>query len=301
MKEKMMIKDLKDKGISTRSFKAAFVNDAHIAADRWVADREEISRDEFDAGDAGAVVTINYKSYCCWEEDVLQLFMNGKVKTGSLLDIYRNTEIIKNKCDKNWFTLEQARTFKKSNKDYGFHGHCYIECVYENLFKNYKESQGHLLEIGIETGASLLLWYLYFSEMKIHGMDIDDKKYGSPKEISIEQFDTTDLSPSLKEYVENNLKKFDIIIDDGDHRWRSQLQTAVNLFPTLKDDGIYVIEDINDPADLELALVNELNPHIKIHDNRDIKVTDFGNNEDFGNNDEVIFVIKKGNINEKNS
>ena len=61
-KGKMMAKDLKDKGISTRSFNASFVEDAHIAADLWLGDREEISRDEFDAGDAGAVVTINYKS-----------------------------------------------------------------------------------------------------------------------------------------------------------------------------------------------------------------------------------------------
>ena len=283
-KGKMMAKDLKDKGISTRSFNAPFVEDAHIAADRWLGDREEISRKEFAAGDAGVVVTINYKSYCCWGEDVLQLFRSGKVKTGSLLGIYRNTEIIKNKCDKNWISLDRV----SDDNQYGVGGHCYIECVYENLFKKYREKQGHLLEVGIETGTSLLLWYLYFSNMKIHGMDIDDKTYGSPKEITIEQFDTTDLSPSLKEYVENNLKKFDIIIDDGDHRWRSQFQTAVNLFPTLKDDGVYIIEDIEQPSELEEALVNGLNPHIKIHDNRDI-----------GNSNEVIFEIKKGKTNEK--
>ena len=286
-----MTKDLKDKGISTRSFKAAFVNDAHIAADRWVADREEISRAEFDAGDAGAVVTINYKSYCCWEEDVLQLFMNGKVKTGGLLETYRNTEIIKNKCDKNWISLYLVRNLKRPHDHWGTGGHCYIECVYENLFKKYKEKQGHLLEVGIDTGTSLLLWYLYFSKMKIHGIDIEDKRYGSPKEITVEQFDTTDLSPSLKKYVENNLKKFNIIIDDGDHRWRSQLQTAINLFPILKDDGVYIIEDIEHPAELEQALVEELSLHIKIHDNRDV-----------GNlNNEVIFEIRKGKTNEKNS
>ena len=265
-------------------------NDAHIAADRWVADREEISRDEFDAGDAGVVVTINYKSYCCWEEDVLQLFMNGKVKTGGLLETYRNTEIIKNKCDKNWISLDLVRNLKRPHDHWGTGGHCYIECVYENLFKKYKEKQGHLLEVGIDTGTSLLLWYLYFSKMKIHGIDIEDKRYGSPKEITVEQFDTTDLSPSLKKYVENNLKKFNIIIDDGDHRWRSQLQTAINLFPILKDDGVYLIEDIEHPAELEHALVNELNPHIKIHDNRDV-----------GNTNEVIFEIRKGKTNEKNS
>ena len=115
-------------------------------------------------------------------------------------------------------------------------------------------------------------------------MDIEDKRHGSPNEITVEQFDTTDLSPSLKKYVEKNLKKFDIIIDDGDHRWRSQLQTAINIFPTLKDDGVYIIEDIEDIVELEKALADELNLHIKMHDNRDV-----------GNpSNEVIFEIKKG-------
>ena len=183
---------------------------------------------------------------------------------------------------KNHYFLSKAIYFLFFNRAY---------LLPSNLFKKYREKQGHLLEVGIETGTSLLLWYLYFSNMKIHGMDIDDKTYGSPKEITIEQFDTTDLSPSLKEYVENNLKKFDIIIDDGDHRWRSQFQTAVNLFPTLKDDGVYIIEDIEQPSELEEALVKGLNPHIKIHDNRDV-----------GNlNNEVIFEIRKGKTNEKNS
>ena len=145
-----------------------------------------------------------------------------------------------------------------------------------------------MIEIGIETGTSLLLWYLYFSNMKIHGIDIEDKRYGSPKEITIEQFDTTDLSPSLRKYVENNLKKFDIIIDDGDHSWRSQFQTAVNLLPILKDDGVYIIEDIEHPAELEEAFVKGVNPHIKIHDNRDV-----------GNSNEVIFEIKKGKMSEQ--
>ena len=281
-----MAKGLEDIKISARSFTAAFASDAHVAADRWLEDREEVNRNEVGAGDAGTVVTINYKAHSYWDQDVLQLFMNGKVKTGSLLDIYKNTEIIKKSCDKNWITLPEYNQYRLTRHR---GGHRYIECVYEDLFKTYNEKQGHLLEIGIDQGTSLLLWYLYFSKMKIHGMDIEDKRHGSPNEITVEQFDTTDLSPSLKKYVEKNLKKFDIIIDDGDHRWRSQLQTAINIFPTLKDDGVYIIEDIEDIVELEKALADELNLHIKMHDNRDI-----------GNpSNEVIFEIKKGKTYEK--
>ena len=278
----MMAKDIESRKISARSFTAAFAIDAHAEANGWINDKNfsEVNREECGADAAGTKVTVNYKARP-WDQDVLQLFMNKKVKAGNLLDIYNNTEIIRKSCDKNWIPLPEYNQYRLTCHR---GGHRYIECVYEDLFKDYKENKGCLLEIGVDQGTSLLLWYLYFSKMKIHGIDIEDKRYGSPKEITVEQFDTTDLSPSLKKYVENNLKKFDIIIDDGDHRWRSQFQTAVNLFPILKDEGIYIIEDIEHPSELEQALVEELSLHIKIHDNRDV-----------GNlNNEVIFEIRKG-------
>jgi len=45
----------------SQSFTAAFKNDAHAAADHWLAGREEVSREENDAGDAGVEVTITCK------------------------------------------------------------------------------------------------------------------------------------------------------------------------------------------------------------------------------------------------
>ena len=292
----MIAKDTEDRKISARSFTAAFANDAHAEADGWINDKEfpEVSREEGNAGTAGTRVTVNYKTGP-WDQDVLQLFEDaGRYPDfnrgfDELLDIYNNTEIIRKSCDKNWIPLPEYNQYRST-----WHrgGHRYIECVYEDLFKNYKEKQGHLLEIGIETGASLLLWYLYFSKMKIHGIDIDDKRGDDRlKQFTIEQFDTTYLSPSLKKYVENNLKKFDIIIEDGDHSWQSQVQTAINLFPTLKDDGVYLIEDIEYPAEVEHALIAELNPYIRVYDNRDVT----------NQKDEVIFEIKKGKTNEKDS
>ena len=45
----------------TESFTAAFKADAHAAADHFLGDREEVSREESDAGDEGIRVTITYK------------------------------------------------------------------------------------------------------------------------------------------------------------------------------------------------------------------------------------------------
>ena len=45
----------------TKTFTAAFGSDAHAAADHWLGEREEVKREETDAGHAGAAVTVTYK------------------------------------------------------------------------------------------------------------------------------------------------------------------------------------------------------------------------------------------------
>ena len=45
----------------TQSFTAAFATAAHSAADQWVGGREETTREESNAGDAGVKVTVTCK------------------------------------------------------------------------------------------------------------------------------------------------------------------------------------------------------------------------------------------------
>ena len=45
----------------TESFTAAFKADAHAAADHFLGGREEVGREESDAGNEGARVTVTYK------------------------------------------------------------------------------------------------------------------------------------------------------------------------------------------------------------------------------------------------
>ena len=45
----------------TKSFTAAFKADAHVAADHFLGGREEVNREESDAGNEGTRVTVTYK------------------------------------------------------------------------------------------------------------------------------------------------------------------------------------------------------------------------------------------------
>ena len=119
--------------------------------------------------------------------------------------------------------------------------------VYESIFSEYRKEPVSVLEIGIQNGGFLEILSLYFWNAKaIVGCDIDPKcgelKYTDNK-IHIVLGDIKD-----KNNVERILKisdAYDIIIDDGSHTHEDIIKAFINLFPHLKDGGIYIIEDLH--------------------------------------------------------
>ena len=132
--------------------------------------------------------------------------------------------------------------------------HSYIENFYEKEFEPYKESKIDLLEIGIETGGSLKLWKEYFLNSKsVVGVDISDEKidqrYKNIDGIIMHFGDAYDEKFSKK------FKQFDIIIDDGPHTLESQLKSIKFYLPKLKQNGLFIIEDISDISISYLSII----------------------------------------------
>lgn len=119
----------------------------------------------------------------------------------------------------------------------GDYGHSYIP-FYEQLFHG--RIVNALLEIGIESGASLRMWRDYFPDAMIFGIDIDPKTlFQEDRIITVHgnaalPTELTDLAP------------YDIIIDDGSHEPDEQIAAAKNFLRLLHPGGVYVIEDIRD-------------------------------------------------------
>jgi demethylmacrocin O-methyltransferase len=119
---------------------------------------------------------------------------------------------------------------------------------YERYFRSRRHRELTLLEIGvggyhdIERGAeSLRMWKAYFRRARIAGIDLQDKTRFSEPRIDIrqcEQTNTGELMRLCDEYA-----GFDIIIDDGSHRNEDVIRTFQILFPRLRSDGIYAVED----------------------------------------------------------
>lgn len=92
-------------------------------------------------------------------------------------------------------------------------------------------------------GASHRAWNDYFVNSKIYGVDVQPDTQFEENNIKTMLCDSTDKN-SVDEMMKGLNIKFDIIIDDGWHWDSAQLKTLANFFPYLKEDGLYIIEDI---------------------------------------------------------
>jgi hypothetical protein len=148
--------------------------------------------------------------------------------------------------------------------------------TYSDLFEPIKDKITSVLEIGLGTlnpaiissfsgitqhfeyykpGGSLRVWRDFFPEAQVYGIDIAKDCMFSEDRIKTFLFDSSE-----KEYSDYYLDglEFDIIIDDGNHDPKYQIKTLRNLFPKLRENGLYIIEDIGGYQGNEDLLVEYL-------------------------------------------
>lgn len=120
--------------------------------------------------------------------------------------------------------------------------HNYLE-FYELYFQVLREEPITILEIGVLNGASLRTWQEYFPKAKIIGADIvqGSKRFESDR-IAIEMMDQSNIEDITRVAVKHG--PFDIVIEDGSHKWEHQITSIKTLFPFVRDGGIYIVEDL---------------------------------------------------------
>lgn len=120
----------------------------------------------------------------------------------------------------------------------------YLE-IYDKFFKDLKEKEIKLLELGIFGGGSMLLWEDYFKKGKIVGVDIEKIEIPQKTErVKLYQGNQKDITFLENLCSENAPNGFDIIIDDASHFGQETFVSFIYLFKNhLKSGGIYAIED----------------------------------------------------------
>lgn len=165
-------------------------------------------------------------------------------------------------------------------------GHSYLP-LYDELLMRHKHSAKDVIEIGVQLGGSIKLWNDYFSNATIHAVDFQKKDSFA----ELRQFSR------IKIYLENayteafvqSLPQMDFIIDDGDHFLPSQKFVVQHYTKLLKDDGLLIIEDVQDITwldELRNACPPELQKFIKTYDLRHVK----------NRYDDIVFVIDKSSL-----
>jgi hypothetical protein len=91
----------------------------------------------------------------------------------------------------------------------------------------------------------LQMWKNYFGkDACIYGIDIDPQcKQLEEDRIKIHIGSQEDVS--FLKRLKQEIPKIDILIDDGGHTMKQQIVTFEQMFPHIKDEGVYMCEDMH--------------------------------------------------------
>lgn len=124
--------------------------------------------------------------------------------------------------------------------------HSYLG-LYETLLSPIRQTAKNVLEIGVGQGGSIKLWHDYFPNATVYGVDISPKSsmweeiQNNPRIVlhgETDAYASTDFLPAGI--------KFDFILDDGPHTYKSMKSYVEMYSGLLAKDGIMVLEDIQE-------------------------------------------------------
>jgi hypothetical protein len=129
-----------------------------------------------------------------------------------------------------------------------FEYHSYTE-TYQELFHQLMDKKIKMLEIGVADprfpGASIQMWTEFFSNIDFIGFDINPSCKNFEKENVRIFIGDQSVSEDLERCVVEYGGDYDIIIDDGLHTHLHQTKSFESLYPHLKVNGLYIIEDLH--------------------------------------------------------
>lgn len=104
----------------------------------------------------------------------------------------------------------------------------------------------NMLPIGkkYKSGGSLRMWKDYFKNANIYGADIDKKCLFEEERIKTFYVDQGKKDSIFEMWKEIGETDFDIIIDDGCHRFEETITFFESSIDKMSNNGIYIIEDI---------------------------------------------------------
>ena len=138
--------------------------------------------------------------------------------------------------------MTDLETLFRNNKGYMSHKFPHHMAIYDQFFSKFRNKDICVLELGVAHGGSLFIWKEYFgSQAKIYGADSHGYDF---KDNQIKTFTGLFSDVEFIRKLKAEIPPIDILIDDGSHDSRDQRLVFEELFPHIKDEGLYVCEDL---------------------------------------------------------
>ena len=117
--------------------------------------------------------------------------------------------------------------------------------IYDRHFSRYRGRPVTILEFGVSHGGSLQMWKKYFGrKARIIGVDINpDCAAFAERRIEIVIGDQENRK-FLRE-LRDRVGPVDVLIEDGGHTMRQQINTFEVFWPAIRNGGVYLVEDLH--------------------------------------------------------
>jgi len=168
-----------------------------------------------------------------------------------MFEIFFNQKVYQDRTE-----LCQIMTSFGSDKGRGWHNYT---TFYNFIFKDIRKNVQNVFELGLGTNnpnilsnmggggtpcGSLRGWRAYFENANIYGADIDRDILFQENRLKTYYCDQT--SPESIDVLKQNFNfEFDIIIEDGLHKFEANKTFFENFIGTVKDGGYFIIEDVD--------------------------------------------------------
>lgn len=117
--------------------------------------------------------------------------------------------------------------------------------IYDRHFAPFRGRKITVVEFGVFHGGSLEMWRDYFGpKARIVGVDIDER-CAALAEPGIEVVIGDQADSDFLRALAVQIGPVDIVIEDGGHQMNQQLTTFREMWPAIRDGGVYLVEDLH--------------------------------------------------------
>jgi hypothetical protein len=142
-------------------------------------------------------------------------------------------------------TQNPLEVYFRANQGRLIHKWIHYFDIYDRHFSPYRGRKVNIVEFGVSQGGSLQMWRDYFGpRATITGVDVDPRCAKlTDKGVNVVIGDQEDRK--FLNDLAGRVGEIDIVIDDGGHTMGQQIATFEELWPRVRDGGIFLVEDLH--------------------------------------------------------